>query len=198
MLGKVILPYTGATARTNSIQLSDTLQTIIQKLLSPQILIGIDYCRKTIQRRQGEKTEDYYKRVDREIRLSIRSKLGLNEGEMVGYTRLKHGREYIFFFLNNSPVPVSDLAKTLESLGCNMFKVVERLLELRLKQALIETVLQDYKIDPVWYNSELYIAAVEQKPFSKKPGKLEVLLSLLRYTIAAATLPELILKFHLI
>ena len=163
-------------ARTNMIKLKDEPLEIIEKLLAPSsclYAIAFEVRRFKKERKNGrmESSRDLYARIHREVKERIRSVLRLKEDHGVTYelVRLQDGR-HLYFYLNSAAAPNSsaqaEVLQKTQALCESIFderhslgRLLEALFGLHLKIEILEQASSRFAVDPVYYNSTLYLNA---------------------------------------
>jgi len=173
----VIKPFENCVAaRTNMLKITDTFEKILSKLMvGDEGIGGVVYSCKEFNRNKRETSEDYYRRVDLEVKNAIRAKLGLKSSEPVKYDRLIKSQTVMFFFIADYDCSSEQLQKDARSYGFDLDKVIQTILSLRLKLAFINDAASHYEIAPTFYNSELYIGALENRVFKDGNSCIEAL-----------------------
>jgi len=174
---QLIKPFRGVAARTNMLKVMDVPEQLISKLVTGNGDIGmVAYSCKEVTRQKGESTEDYYRRVDSEVKAAIRTQLGLKVSEPVKYDRLViKSRTVMFFFIAEYSCSSEQLLEDAKKYGFELDKVVETILSLRLKLVYINDAASNYNIVPTLYNSDLYVGAMETQKFKDGDSLVEAL-----------------------
>lgn len=158
-LFNVLEPGTAAKARTNMLRLPGDLESIVDRLSEPGEGVGhIQAAVVEVSRKSGEKSEEYFQRVDSTIKGFIRKKLGLSVSTGVHYSKFS-GRKGVFGFLylsNQSPMP-GQVRGVVAEHSLNPHYAIQALLDLRLKLSFLTDVEKHYDIAPVEFNADLYI-----------------------------------------
>jgi len=191
----LIKPFlNGAIARTNMLHTTDTPEQLIFKLLASPTEIGtITYASKEISRNPKESSNQYYRRVDSEIKKAIREIIGLKKSEPVHYDRLViKAQIVIFFFISEINCSGDKLILEAKRYGFPLHKVAETILSLRLKLYHLNTISDNYEIEPKLYNSDLYIGALRTSTF--KDGK--VCVEVLKTNLLLSSTGEISLSLH--
>jgi hypothetical protein len=151
-----VLQAPAATTNMWRVPLSD--ERLVEKLLQAGTgPIHIDYLCRDLPRTKGEATEKYFLRVHSEARKTLRKKLGLPTDAAVQYEFLRVNSMCYFFFLSNKAAGGDSLYNALVAVGVPSHRLVQALIGLRIKIALLEQVAQEYEIDNAYYNSALYL-----------------------------------------
>lgn len=138
------------------VPLSDA--ALIEKLLRVGTgTIHIDYLCREIPGTKGETTEQYYARVHAEARKTLRKKLELAADALIRYEFVRAERLFYFFFLSGVPPANSDLVVSLLAAEVPTHQLVQALIGLHVKIALLAQVEDEYEIDNVYYNAALYL-----------------------------------------
>jgi len=174
---QLVKPFNGVAARTNMLKVTDKPEQLISKLITGNGGIGmVTYSCKEVTRQKGESTEDYYRRVDSEVKTAIRTQLELKASEPVKYDRLViKSRTVMFFFIAEYSCSSEQLLEEVKKYGFELDKVVETILSLRLKLVYINDAASNYNIAPTLYNSDLYVGAMETKKFKDGDSLVEAL-----------------------
>lgn len=174
---QLVKPFNGVAARTNMLKVTDQPEQIISKLITGNGGIGmVTYSCKEVTREKNESTEDYYRRVDSEIKAAIRAQLGLKASEPVRYDRLViKSRTVMFFFIAEYSCSSEQLLEDAKKYGFELDKVVETILSLRLKLVYLNDAASNYNIAPTLYNSDLYVGAMETKTLKDGDSLVEAL-----------------------
>lgn len=158
-LFNVLEPGAAAKARTNMLKLPGDLEGIVDRLSDPGEGVGrIQAAVVEVSRKPGEKSEEYFQRVDSTIKDFIRKKLGLSVSTWVHYSKFS-GRKGVFGFLylsNQSPMP-GQVRGVVAEHSLNPHYAIQALLDLRLKLSFLTDVEKHYDIAPVEFNADLYI-----------------------------------------
>ena len=173
---QLVKPFSGVAARTNMLKVMDKPEQLISKLVTGDDGIGmVTYSCKEVTRQKGESTEDYYHRVDSEVKAAIRAQLGLKASEPVKYDRLViKSRTVMFFFIAEYSCSSEQLLEDAKRYGFELDKVAQTILSLRLKLVYINDAASNYNIAPTLYNSELYVGAIAMETQKIKNGDLLV------------------------
>jgi hypothetical protein len=174
---QLVKPFNGVAARTNMLKVTDQPEQLISKLVTGNGGIGmVTYSCKEVIRQKGESIEDYYRRVDSEVKAAIRAQLGLKASEPVKYDRLVIKlRTVMFFFIAGYSCSSEQLLEDAKRYGFELDKVAQTILSLRLKLIYINDAASNYNIAPTLYNSELYVGAMETKKFKDGDSLVEAL-----------------------
>ena len=166
---QLVKPFEGVAARTNMFKVIDEPEQLISKLITGNDSIGmVTYSCKEVFRQKRETTEDYYRRVDSEVKAAIRAQLGLKASEPVKYDRLIiKSQTVMFFFIAGHSCSNEQLLEDAKRYGFELEKVIGTILSLRLKLVHLNDAASNYNIAPTLYNSDLYVGAMETQKFFK-------------------------------
>ncbi|MFZ1389786.1 MAG: hypothetical protein WBP46_18695 [Thiolinea sp.] len=149
-----------ACAKTNVLDIKGHIETNINNLLRADIDdLFITYNSRSFIKEKSESTECFEKRIHREIKVIIKSELSISSNDQLKYETIHcwdNGKKTVYFFyLSNQK---SDPAELLQNEFIDKYKIFQALVELHLKLLFIKKTKEEYELDPVYFNSELYIA----------------------------------------
>ncbi|MGZ8174007.1 MULTISPECIES: hypothetical protein [Methylobacter] len=191
----IIKPYTNSVAaRTNMLKVTEAPEQLISKLIAENSgMRRVAYSCKEIARQKNESTEDYFLRVDSEVKSAIRAKLGLKASDTVKYDRLVIKSQIVmFFFLAEFGCSSVRLLEDAKRYEFELDKIAQALLSLRLKLSYINDAASNYDIAPTLYNSELYVGPIEAKRLKDGGSWIEAL----RVSLYYSKQNELALSLH--
>ncbi|MBB4867149.1 hypothetical protein HNP46_006060 [Pseudomonas nitritireducens] len=183
-----------ARARTNMLTLPGALEAIIDQLSAPTPGVGhIQAGVVEVTRPSGERTDTYYQRVDATIKEYIRQKLSLPAGTGVHYTKFsaRQGRFGFLFLSGQAPTP-GQVRQVISDHSLDHHKVIESLLDLRLKLSFITDVEKRYDISPVEFNAELYLGMMFSYARKDEAGVFDAL----RFQVYFSRQQEIALSLH--
>lgn len=188
-----------ACAKTNIIDIQGNTKNNIERLLTTNIgNFSIAYCSRSFGKEKREKTADFEKRIHREIKIIIRTDLGLPNESQPEYESVSfwiNGQKIVYFFyLSNTKSNVDELLRSIENDALKKYeKIFEALVGLHLKMEFINQTSKEYEIDPVYFNSELYLAAeFQHQPTVAGAAKIDALSPKLYFSEQN----ELVIKIH--
>ena len=159
-------------ARTNLITLMADPLTVIKCLLAPiSNLYAIDFLVQEFAKKKDEKTAAYHARIHKEVKSSIRQKLGLDANQVVQYElhRLPTAAHIAFFLAPaaapNSPAAallaerITKLCQRLAAENHSVSRLIQGLFSLHLKMVMLEQASERFAIAPTYFNSALYLNA---------------------------------------
>lgn len=171
-----------ACSKTNIIDIQGDIKDNIKRLLASNIgELFITYRSRTFAKERGENTADFEKRIHREVKLIIRADLSLAKDSQPEYELVyfwsNRQKVVYFFYLSATKTNFDELLRDINNnFSGKHGKIFEALVGLHLKLTFISKVADEYELDPVYFNSELYLAAqLHRQPTSKGAAKLDAL-----------------------
>lgn len=164
-------------ARTNIIQLNEESLDTINRLLIPiSNIYAIDFFIQEFPRVKKESGSDYFKRLHKEVKVHLRHVLELEIGAEVKYElhKLESGQYACFYVkpldLSQTPphltlaVRIEKLCKQLTKDSHDLNRLVQGLFGLHLKMILLEQARERFEVEPIYFNSAIYLNARLSKP----------------------------------
>ncbi len=161
---QTIEPGQSPVARTNMLQLrSISREALLADLLQPvpgstlHINCGVIH----LQRNKGESNAAYFTRVDARIREVIAKDIGAKSAEGIHYNRLQADKgTTVFAFLGATPRTPEKILNQLQAGKVNLTRAITAMISLRLKMDFLLDASKQYEIQPVEFNSDLYIGVM--------------------------------------
>jgi hypothetical protein len=157
-------------ARTNMVNLMDEQGECLRALLdSASQQFRIDFGMRPLNRKRKENKSDFFQRIHREAKNEIRRKLSLKEKEVVKYDlHTVPGDRYVYFYVVPSGVMdnaailrrnerIEDLCEDLEFEGINLSRIIQSLLSLHLKIALLDRMGTLFDVSGAMFNSKMFL-----------------------------------------
>ncbi|MCA6222366.1 hypothetical protein [Photorhabdus antumapuensis] len=148
-------------AKTNILDIGGNISDNIEKLFEVDDGSGlyITHGQKSFVKEEGERDKDFYAKVDKEIQKIIRKKLNLNLSEKVFYDSFWNNKAIHFFYLSDQEYDIKGFIDKFEENSnflCNVFSAI---VGLHIKRIFLKELEENYEIEPVFYNSRIYLSA---------------------------------------
>jgi hypothetical protein len=147
------------TAATNVWRVRNDIDDLLYKLMQPYSAgLHLSYFKKLIPKLNKESKEKYYSRVHLTGQQLIRNLLHLDSQSAVNYEVVKIKEEFYFFYVSSVPTELNSTIRKLLAETVDKRSLAQGLLSLNLKLDILEQASKDYEIDPVHYNSSIYVS----------------------------------------
>ncbi|MBS9442065.1 hypothetical protein [Photorhabdus heterorhabditis] len=155
-------------AKTNILDIDGNICDNINKLFEVDDSSGlyVTHGQKKFFKEEGENNKRFYARVHKEIQQIIRKKLTLSSLENVvydsfwkNYGSFSRSKEIHFFYLSHQESGIKEFVDKFEEDSDFLCKVFSAIVGLHIKRTLLKELDEHYEIEPVFYNSELYLSA---------------------------------------
>lgn len=155
-------PIEHPVARTNMLQVHWDSESVIRGLMTDSSGgAEVKYQRLPIQRNKGESQEEFYRRVDVDIKRFITTKLGL-ASTVQNYERVALTKDFVlFFYLGQGASNVEDLITWHKQTGISLSRAISCVLKLKLKISYLDIAARHYDVTLTDSNSDLFIGARE-------------------------------------
>lgn len=170
-----------ACAKTNIIDIQGNIEDNIKRLLTSDIDgLFITHCIRKFRKEKNEQSLDFEKRMHREIKVVIRKDLSLPSTNLPKYELVNFWnngqRTVYFFYLSCTKTEPEELLRSIHTESIDKHKVFQALVSLHLKLLFVSQTKDEYELDPVYFNSELYLAAeLQRQPTLQGIAKLDTL-----------------------